>query len=160
MSILFAAISISIFFSLWDSGAMINSDLVEVRNGYAASEERPDELFVLLTTYGSGASPDDIRERLDELASVLKNNPIFRAHIVSYAGPNSCLGEGKWRAGLARSYLMRVRKIPASQIAIVDGGHLEKWTVQLWYAPLNAPSSVLVEAIPKGRPPLTRNCKR
>lgn len=123
--------------------------------------------------YGNICS-DDEKARLDNLAIQLQNNPELRAFIIFYGGRcySSCSddyprhrpryprkGEAQARAGRIKPYLVNTRGLDPDRIIVIEGGHRESWTAELWIAPKGAvpPSAtptVQLEDIEyrKGRP--------
>jgi hypothetical protein len=85
--------------------------------------------------YGN-LSPSDERARLDNFAVELKNDPESVGYIVSYAGRRAVANEA--RAERARSYLIGKHEVGAGRVVIIDGGHREERTIELWVLPHEA----------------------
>ena len=77
----------------------------------------------------------DEKARLDNFAIQLENTPDHRGYLVVYAGRKAVVAEAQLRGNRAKDYLVNVRKIEPSRIIVIDGGHMENLTVQLWALP-------------------------
>lgn len=74
----------------------------------------------------------DERERLDNFAIELENDPTATGYIICYGGRVSYEGEATRRCKRARNYLGNKRHIGGDRIVTVDGGFREELTVELW----------------------------
>jgi hypothetical protein len=90
-----------------------------------------------LDEYGA-LSPEDERARLDNFAAELKNDPEAVGYIVSYAGRRARVNEAQAWAARAKSYLTSMRDIGEGRVVIIDGGHREDRTIELWVLPEDA----------------------
>lgn len=80
----------------------------------------------------------DERPRLDNLYTQLSNQPNDIAYIIVYAGRRTCRGLAQARARRARNYLVNVRGIQTERVVIMDGGHRENLTTELFAQPRDA----------------------
>lgn len=80
-------------------------------------------------------SDEDETARLDNFAIELQNNPVSRGYVIAYAGRRARTGEAKARAERARDYLIGQRGIDAAKVVMLDGGHREGVTVELFIRP-------------------------
>jgi hypothetical protein len=102
--------------------------------------------------YGDICGGDE-KARLDNLAIQLQSNPEFQLYVVFYGGRcySSCgydyprhrprrprKGEAAARAGRIKPYLVNSRGLEPERITVIDGGHRESWTAELWLAPRGA----------------------
>jgi hypothetical protein len=78
--------------------------------------------------------------RLDGLAIMLQQEPNMKGHIIVYAGQRAVPGEARARAERAKNYLVNVRHTEAGRVVIIDGGHREKLTVELYALPRDSPA--------------------
>src|SRR5690349_19831364 len=101
-------------------------------NRQAMFNSKSDQEVSKFEEYRKGMNQKQITERLDALALYLKENPKFRAYLVSYAGRVACPGEAKKRVQLARDYLVRVKGANHDRITLVDAGYQDEWTIELW----------------------------
>ena len=83
-------------------------------------------------------SPADEEARLDNFAAELKNDPDTIGYIISYAGRRARVNEAQERAARAKSYLMNKHGIEEGRLVIIDGGHREDRTVELYVNPRDA----------------------
>lgn len=83
---------------------------------------------------------EDEKERLQNLAIHLQQNPERRGHIIAYAGRRARAGEAKARAARAKNYLVNELRIEAGRIITIDGGHREKLEVELYALPHGMPA--------------------
>ena len=102
--------------------------------------------------YGAICSEDEMA-RLDNLAIALQNNPEFQAYVIFYGGRcySSCeddyprhrsrrprKGEAEARAARIKPYLVDSRGLEPDRIFVLNGGHRESWTAELWIVPKGA----------------------
>lgn len=80
----------------------------------------------------------DEKARLDNFAIQLLNDPAVRGHIVVYAGRKALVAEAQVRGNRAKNYLLSVRNVSPERISVVDAGHREDLTVELWILPVEA----------------------
>lgn len=78
--------------------------------------------------------------RLDNFAIHLQKFPQSRGLVIFYGGRRfrgklPVRGEAAARAARMRPYLVDYRKMPASQLFVIDGGYKEERTVDLWIVP-------------------------
>lgn len=84
--------------------------------------------------YGDLSFSDE-KARLDNFAIQLLNDADTRGHIVVYAGRKALVAEAQVRGNRAKHYLLSVREVSPERLIIVDGGHHEDLTVELWILP-------------------------
>jgi hypothetical protein len=72
------------------------------------------------------------KPRLDNLAIQLKAAPDMVAWYLIFAGRESCPGEARRRAIMAKNYLVKRHGIEADRIIWVDEGYRESILVELW----------------------------
>jgi len=99
--------------------------------------------------YDSNKNASERRERLDAFAGYLKENPHFQAYIMSYGGRRTYRGEAKSRGESAKRYLVKSKRIRATQITVIDAGYREDWVVELWYGVAGASSPAPLPTIDK-----------
>jgi len=90
-----------------------------------------------LDEYGDIGFSDE-RERLYYFAAELQKDPAARGYILAYAGRRARSGEARKRGERAKGYLHREHGIEARRIVVVDGGHREERTVELYIVPNGA----------------------
>jgi len=99
--------------------------------------------------YGDICSGDE-KARLDNLAIHLQNIPEAQAYVIFYGGRcySSCgydyprhrprrprKGEAEARAARIKPYLVNTRGLDPERIFVMNGGHRESWTAELWIVP-------------------------
>lgn len=77
----------------------------------------------------------DEKMRLDNFAIELLSVPAAKGYIIAYGGRRAREGEARRRMERARRYVMAARKVPASRLVTIDGGHREELTVELYIIP-------------------------
>ena len=102
--------------------------------------------------YGDICSGDE-KARLDNLAIELQNNLEFQVYVIFYGGRcySSCgydyprhrprrprKGEAEARAARIKPYLVNTRGLDPERIFVINGGHRESWTAELWLVPKGA----------------------
>ncbi len=102
--------------------------------------------------YGDTCSGDE-KARLDNLAIHVQNNPEAQVHVIYYGGRcySSCgydyprhrprrprKGEAEARVARIKPYLINSRGLEPDRIFVVNGGHRESWTAELWIVPKGA----------------------
>lgn len=112
------------------------------RTTFGADHFKADE-------YGDICSGDE-KARLDNLAIELQSDPELQAHVVYYGGRcySSCnldyplhrprlprRGEADKRAARIKNYLTETRGLDPERVVVVNGGHRESWTAELWLVP-------------------------
>lgn len=75
------------------------------------------------------------KARLDNFAIALQNVAGAGGYIVAYDGRRARPGEARRRADRAKRYLVNTRGLEAGRIVIIDGGHREKMTFELYIVP-------------------------
>jgi hypothetical protein len=80
----------------------------------------------------------DERARLDNFAIEVRNWPESVGYLLGYGGRRSQRGEALRRLERAKRYLVTAGGVPAERVLIVDGGHREDLTVELWVSPKDA----------------------
>lgn len=90
-----------------------------------------------IDAYGD-LSPGDEKARLDNFAAELMNVPDSIGYIVSYAGRRARVGEARTRADRAKSYLTSKHGIDTGRVVVIDGGHRDERTVELYAFPRDA----------------------
>jgi hypothetical protein len=127
--------------------------VVEVMVYLASGNDRPrcpdyygtnPELFVavpvrcgLLNKFDEyGEQPfEDEKARLDNFAIQILNTPDINGHVVVYAGRKATVAQAQIHANRIKTYLLSVREIDPKRVSVVDGGHHEDFTVQLYVIP-------------------------
>ena len=106
------------------------------------SNPLPDQFWVKFDEY-SRISPKTERFRLKNFAIQLQGWKTSKAFIVAHAGRRSCKAEAQARANRVKEYLIQSGGIEASRISTIDAGYQEKWTIELFLAPREAPPLTL-----------------
>lgn len=78
------------------------------------------------------------RLRLDQFATELQKEPNAKGYIMVYDGTNTRRIKARERGEKAKNYLVKERGFKEAQIVVVDGGHKEKFEVELFIAPAGA----------------------
>lgn len=92
---------------------------------------------VKLDEYGD-LPTDDEAAHIDLFAEKLSKQPKLRGYIVAYNGPRMERGSYLRRIYGVGRYLTEARGIEANRVVVVDGGHKEKFTTELWLVPEGA----------------------
>ena len=87
------------------------------------------------------------KARLDTFAIALHQTARLKGYIVVYAGRVACMDEARSRANRARGYLVRKRELRPTRIVAIDGGHRERFSVELYALPENADPPTIVPTI-------------
>ena len=74
---------------------------------------------------------------LDRFGAELLGDRTQKGFIISYAGKRAIIGEAKEWAERAKTYLLNVRGVPASQIAVIDGGYRAARRMELYVVESN-----------------------
>lgn len=82
-----------------------------------------------------GANWEDAMARLDNLALDLRNNPSAVGVIIVYGGQDRRRGEARAWSSCIKDYLEKRRGIEAGRIMMVQGGYMQRLTVELWEGP-------------------------
>ena len=77
----------------------------------------------------------DEKARLENMAVEMRNDPATKGYIIGYGGRRARVGEARRRIERAKSYLVASLKIAPERINLIDGGHRENLTVELWVIP-------------------------
>ncbi len=122
----------------------------------------------LIDTYGK-VNFEQEEAHLDNFVTALRDEPGTQGYVIVYAGRRASAGEAAKRGARARSYLVNKREIDPERLVVVDGGHREELTFELYVVPTGAqppepspsvePSEVEIIAAPKpkrGRNPRPR----
>ncbi len=80
----------------------------------------------------------DEKARLDNFAIQILNTPEARGHVIVYAGQKAVVAEAQLRGNRIKDYLLNVRNLRLDQVTVVDGGHRESLTVELWVLPTDS----------------------
>jgi hypothetical protein len=88
-----------------------------------------------IDSYGD-ISFENEKARLDNFAIELQNDPTALGYIVAYGGRRARAGEARRRADRAKDYLVTTRLIDVSRVFIIDGGHREDLTVEIFIWPV------------------------
>src|SRR6185312_5778834 len=83
-------------------------------------------------------SVQSTNDHLDNFAIELQNSPGAQGYIIAYGGRRSRRGTGQKTADAAKKYLVSVRKIDATSLVTIDGGHKEEVSTELWLVPAGA----------------------
>ena len=75
---------------------------------------------------------EDEKARLDNFAIQLQSEPDSAGYIIVYAGRRARIDEAKKLGQRAKRYLVKVRKINATRVITIDGGHREELTTELY----------------------------
>lgn len=92
----------------------------------------------------------DERERLNQFATELRNDPTAAGFILVYAGRRARGAEAQRRGERARSYLLEEHGLEGDRVVVVDGGHREARTVELFIAPVGAAEPVASPTVEPG----------
>jgi PKD-like domain len=76
------------------------------------------------------------KQRLDNLAAQLREEPGAVAYIIVYAGRRTRPGEVRARVKRARRYLIKQRGVEAKQVVFADGGTRERLTFEIQLMPM------------------------
>jgi len=108
--------------------------------------------------YGNLSFNDEMK-RLDNFSIQLQNEPGTTGYIVAYAGRKARIGEAKEHANGARDYLIKKRGINAARVVIIDGGHREDLTVELYVIPLGEPIPVASPSVDRSEAEIIKDKK-
>ena len=78
------------------------------------------------------------RLRLDRFARQLYNEPGSQGYIIVYDAKDTRKPAARQRGERAKNYLVKERGLPETRIVVVNGGHRDKRTVELFIVPLGA----------------------
>jgi hypothetical protein len=79
---------------------------------------------------------EDDMSRLDYLDGVLRDAPDANAYIIVYGGQRGDRrGENQARIACIKNYMVERRGVSPQRIEVIDGGHREQATVELWLIP-------------------------
>ena len=78
---------------------------------------------------------EDEKARLDNFAIQILNTQDARGHVIVYAGQKALVAEAQLRGNRIKDYLVNVRELRPELVTVVDGGHNESSTVQLYILP-------------------------
>jgi hypothetical protein len=98
-------------------------------------------------------------DRLDGYALYLKENPSFRAYVISYGGRRSCRDEALRRARFAKDYLSKVKGIDRQRINALDGGYVDQWAVYLWVGAQGEAPPTPMPTVDRSQVQIVRNCR-
>jgi len=76
--------------------------------------------------------------RLDQFAIQLHNEPGSKGYIIVYDAKDVRKSSARERGERAKKYLIKERGLPEARIVVVNGGHREKRTVELFITGLGA----------------------
>jgi hypothetical protein len=82
---------------------------------------------------------EDEKARLDNFAIELQNDPTTLGYIVAYGGRRARAGAARRRADRAKNYLAGTRGIDPARVFIIDGGHREDLTLDIYAWPPGVP---------------------
>lgn len=85
-----------------------------------------------------GLDSADEKASLDGFAAALQEDETAMGYVLSYAGRRARKGEAQRRGERAKSYLVRERGFEEARIVVVDGGHREEPTVEVFIVPASA----------------------
>ena len=77
----------------------------------------------------------DEQARLDNFAVELQNDPTAQGYVMAYGGRRGRAGEAQARADRARDYLVKTHAVDSARVVVIDGGHREELTVELFIVP-------------------------
>ena len=105
--------------------------LVSTSISFAAVESRKTDSFGAINC-------EDEMARLDNFAIELQNAPDAQGYILLYGGRRDTKrDEIQIRGARMKSYLV-TRRIDSGRIQLLDGGHQENFTIELWLVPRGA----------------------
>lgn len=78
---------------------------------------------------------EDEKARLDNFAVQLQSNTGSVGYVIVYGGSYGRRGEAQARASRIKSYLVKSRGLSLNSIKTVDGGYMERLTIDLWIVP-------------------------
>lgn len=78
--------------------------------------------------------------RLDNFALNLQGAPDNKGYIIFYAGRRTPIREAHARAKRAKKHLVNVRGIASKRITVIEGGHREEFTIELYIVPDDRPA--------------------
>ena len=91
---------------------------------------------------------EDEMARLDNFAIELHNSPESQAYIIVYGGRRDTRrNEVRARLSRIRYYLINNRRIDSERIILVNGGHRERFTIELWLRPRNEVAPVITPSV-------------
>lgn len=88
--------------------------------------------------------------RLDNFAAYLQQDPKRLGYIIAYAGRRARAGEARARAERAKDYLVRQRGVEQGHLRVIEGGHREESTVELYVTLRGAPEPVATPTVDPG----------
>lgn len=103
-----------------------------------ATQENPDNVGEACSrkfNWYSVDALDEVNKHLDEFAVQLQYEDDAKGYIIAYDGQHVRTGEAKGWAERAKERLVNTRHIGAERIALIDGGHREIMTIELWIRP-------------------------
>jgi len=87
------------------------------------------------------------KARLDDFAVQLQSKPDSVGYITVYGGNYRRRGEAQARASRIKAYLTKSRGLDLARVKTIDGGYMEKLTVDLWIVPSNLPAPLATPTI-------------
>jgi hypothetical protein len=119
-----------------------------------------DPIAQKLDEYGDISFSDE-KAHLDSFASKLAQDPGAQGYILVYAGRRARAGEAQVRAGRAKQYLVDELGLDERRIVVVDGGHRDELTVELFIVTTGASPPAATPTIdPNGVQIIKDNGKR
>lgn len=91
----------------------------------------------LVGSFGSTNAEAD-RANLDALYDALQLEPGAQGYVVVYAGRRATAGEASKRGERARRYLVDEKSLEAARLVVLDGGHRDEVTYELFVVPTGA----------------------
>ena len=99
----------------------------------------------------SNISPANERARLDNFSIWLGEQPQMKGYILVYASRTFSARKAKLRGEHARNYLVKVRRLNANRVEVINGGYREQFQIELYILPANARPPALRPTIAPSR---------
>jgi hypothetical protein len=81
---------------------------------------------------------DDEAAHLDLFDEQLRNHPNTRGYLVGYNDPSVPPGVFLRRLYGDQQYLTEIRGLEPNRLSVIDGGYRDRFTIEMWIAPLNS----------------------
>ena len=98
----------------------------------------------------------DESARLDNFAAELENNQDFTGYVIAYAGRRARAKEAEANSNQIKNYLVRKRGVDANRVVVIDGGHREESSIELYVVPRSLPPPIPTPTIATGEVQIIR----
>ena len=92
----------------------------------------------------------DERARLDNFAVELQNSQNLLGYVIAYAGRRARANEALTNAADLKAYLIKKRGVAPNRVVVMDGGHCEEASIELYLVPRDLPPPVPTPTLAKG----------